>query len=161
MARIFDSASELIDRGIKATGGFISQAGEAAGDLIAKGKDAAGDIAGSAGELVDKGKVKAKLFDNGLEHDRLMRELGTAVYDQVKNDPACFEANKTLFERIALNIEQRQELEGELYDIEAAADAAKPIDVEPVEVPQDGADGGLEGQETAQAARENEEEHEE
>lgn len=133
MAKIFDSASELIDKGVKLTSELMGKAGEAATGAFAKGKDVAGDIAGNAGEFVGKGKVKAKLFDNSLEHDRLMRELGSAVYDQVKCDPEYVDANKSLFERIALNIEARQDLEDELYDIEAASDAAQPVDVEPLD----------------------------
>lgn len=121
MANIFDAASKIFDKSV-----------DVASDMFEKGKDAASDLAGSAGDLANKGVIKAKLYDQGLEYDKLMRLLGMAVYDQVKDDPAFADEHKDLFAKIAASLERKQMLEDELAEIDARAAAAKPIDVEPV-----------------------------
>lgn len=122
MANIIDTASKIIDKGM-----------DVASDVFEKSKDVASDLADSAGDLASKGVIKAKLYDQGLEYDKLMRLLGTAIYDQVKDDPAFVDEHKDLFNRISANLERKQMLEDELAEIDAAAAASKPIDVEPLE----------------------------
>lgn len=128
MANIIDTASKIIDKGM-----------DVASDVFEKGKDVASDLADSAGDLASKGVIKAKLYDQGLEYDKLMRLLGTAIYDQVKDDPTFVDAHKDLFAKISASLERKQMLEDELAEIDAAAAASKPIDVEPLE--EEGAKG--------------------
>ena len=112
---------------------MFSKSVEVASDLFEKSVDASRDLAGTATEAANKGRVKAKLYDLGLEYDKLMRDLGKAVYDDIKDDAKYVDANKELFEKIAACVERRQILEDELSDVEAAADAAKPVDVQATE----------------------------
>lgn len=132
MASIFDSASELLGKGAQAAADALEKGKDVAGDLASKGKEVADGFPGNVSGLVDKTKLKAKLYDNGLEVDRLMRELGHAVYEQLKDDPAHTEPNQELFEKISAALERKQELEDQIAEAEAAAAAGKPIDVEPV-----------------------------
>ncbi len=122
MAGIFDKASEVFDK----SAAFAS-------DIFDKSKDAANDIAGQAGDIATRGKIKAKLVDQGLEYDRLMRRLGTALYDQLKDDPNYADTNQSLFAEIAACVERKQQLEDELAAAEAAYDTSRPVDVTPIE----------------------------
>ena len=122
MAGIFDTASKFIDMGR-----------DVAVNALEKGKDAANGLAGSATELAAKGKIKAQLYDQGLEYDRLMRKLGTALYDQLKDDPTYADTNRSLFAEIDACVQRRQRLQDELAQVEANAAAARPVDVTPIQ----------------------------
>ena len=128
MADIFDFANDVVDKGREVASDLI----DAASDLAGKGIDFAGDLANNAGDYAAKGKIKAQLLDQKIEFDGLMLELGRAVYDKVKDDPEFVEANEALFAKIAVSVQRKQDLEDELSAIDAAAAAAKPIDVEPL-----------------------------
>ena len=138
MASIFDRASEMFDKSM-----------DAASDLFDKSKEAANDFASQAGDLATRGKIKAKLVDQGLEYDRLMRKLGSALYEQLKDDPKYAETNQALFAEIARCVQRKQDLEDELYAAEAAADAARPVDVTPVKPDGDRADVAATAQQVA------------
>lgn len=121
MAGLFDKASEALGKGM-----------DAAGDIFGRGVSAASDLASSAGDLGKRGVIRAKLADNDLEYERLMKKLGTVLYEELKNDPKYVDAHQALFKEIATCVDRRQVLEDELSEIDAAAAASKPIDVEPV-----------------------------
>lgn len=130
MAGLFDRASEAFGKSM-----------DAAGDIFDKGVSAASSLASSAGDLGKRGVIRAKLADNNLEYERLMKRLGTVLYEELKDDPKYAEANQELFKEIAGCVDRRQVLEDELSEIDAAAAASKPIDVEPVKpVAPEGAD---------------------
>ncbi len=133
MASIMDTASKIIDKSKDVASDMFEKSKDVASDVFEKSKDVASDLAGSAGDLASKGVIKAKLYDQGLEYDKLMRLLGVAIYDQVKDDPAFVDEHKDLFNRISASLERKQMLEDELVEIDAAAAASKPIDVEPLE----------------------------
>ena len=108
MADMFDTANKMFSKSV-----------EVANDLFEKSVDVAGDLAGTATAAAGKGRIKAKLYDQELEYGKLMRELGTAVYDDIKDDSAYVDAHSELFAKIASSIERRQILEDELAEADA------------------------------------------
>lgn len=119
--RLFDKATEMFGKGI-----------DAASDILGKGKDMASDVVNSAGDLGKRGVVRAKIADANLEYERLMKRLGTVLYEELKNDPKYAEANQGLFKEIQTCVDRRQALEDELSEIDAASAAKDPIEVNPV-----------------------------
>ena len=130
MADIFSAATKVFGKSMEVASDMFDKSVDAASDIIDKGKDAAGGFANSANEVVSKSRTKAKLYDQGLEYDKLMLQLGKAVYERVKDDETYVSGNEELFAKIAASVERRQILEDELAEIEAKADAAKPVDVD-------------------------------
>ena len=127
---------------------------EMAGDLFDMSMEFAEAVARQAGDFASTAQLKARILDKNLEYDRLMKELGTSIYETVKEYPEIVEANQDLFTRIADVIKTRQDLEDKLAEAQAAADADRPIDVDPIEPdakPQDQTDAD----EAREAATEN------
>lgn len=118
MADFFNAASKVFNKSV-----------EVGSDLFDKGVSAAGDMGKTVSGAMSKSKIKAKLYDESLGYDKLMKELGKAVYDQIKDDPKYADANKDLLDKIAASIERTQILNDELAEL-GGDDAAKPDDVE-------------------------------
>lgn len=129
---LFEKASEAFGKGMDAAGEMFGKSVDAASDMFDKGVNAASGLASSAGDLGKRGVARAKLADANLEYERLMKKLGTVLYEELKDDPKYAEAHEDLFREIETCVERRQGLEDEIAAIDAAADVAKPIDVKPV-----------------------------
>lgn len=117
MADMFDTANKMFNKSV-----------EVANDIFEKSVDVAGDLAGTATAAAGKGRIKAKLYDQELEYGKLMRELGGAVYDEIKDDPKYVEAHSELFAKIASSIERKEILEDELAEADANIAAKKDAD---------------------------------
>jgi len=105
---------------------------EVAGELFGKGIELAGTVVKQAGDFASTAGLRAQILDKSVEHDKLMKELGNAVYETVKCDPDIVAQHEALFTRIAGVVAAKQELEDKLAEAEAAADANRPIDVDPI-----------------------------
>ena len=118
-------ASEMFDKSMDVASKVFDKSMDAASEAFDKSKSATSGFADSAADFAKRGKIRAQLADVSLEYDLLMKQLGTAVYERVKDDPQYAE--------IAKVVQRRQDLEDQLSESQAADDAAKPIDVTPVE----------------------------
>lgn len=126
-------ASEMFDKSMDVASKVFDKSMDAASEAFDKSKSATSGFADSAADFAKRGKIRAQLADVSLEYDRLMKQLGTAVYERVKDDPHYADAHPDLFAEIAKVVQRRQDLEDQLSEIQAADDAAKSIDVTPVE----------------------------
>lgn len=102
--------------------------------LFDKGKDAASDIAASAGDIVTKAKIRAQIANQSIEHDTLMRKLGEAIYEEVRQDSRYADAFPELFAQIEEVDARRQALEDELARMNAEGDDERPLEVSIVNV---------------------------
>lgn len=110
-------------------------------ELFEKGAAALSDIADAAGVLAVKAKIKAQIFDQDLELESLMKQLGQAVYEEVKLDSRYTDAHPDIFEKIeevkarkqALE-EEYERLEAESKEKEQAESQEEPVEAEIVAV---------------------------
>ncbi|MGI6032528.1 MAG: hypothetical protein ACOX69_03845 [Coriobacteriales bacterium] len=130
---LFDKASEMFDKSVDAASEMFDKSRDAASDMFDKSRDIASDLANQAGDFATRSRIKAKIAEQSLEHDRLMKKLGETIYDQVKDDPAYTDNNKSLFVEIEACNTRLQELKDELSREDAASASEKVIDVEPAE----------------------------
>lgn len=102
--------------------------------LFDKGKGAASDIAASAGDIVTKAKIKAQIANQSIEHDTLMRKLGEAIYEEVRQDSRYTDAFPEIFAQIEEVDARKQALEDELARMNAEGADEKPLEVSIVNV---------------------------
>ncbi len=88
-------------------------------ELVGKGSEMFSNLSEMAGDLAVKVKIKAQLLDQNLEYDGLMKQLGEAVYDEVKRDEHYTSAHPSLFAKIVEVDQRRKALEEEYARIEA------------------------------------------
>lgn len=103
--------------------------------LFDKGMGVVSDFAASAGDIATKAKIKAQIANQSLEHDTLMRKLGEAIYEEVKQDPRYTDAFPEIFAQIEEVDARKQALEDELARMSAEGDdGEKPLEVNVVSV---------------------------
>jgi hypothetical protein len=98
---------------------------DAAGDILDKGSVAFSEFTDAAGGFAIKAKVKMQLVDQGLEYDSLMKKLGEAVYEEIRNDERYTAAHSDLFAQIAEVQARKQALENEYARIDAQGDQSE------------------------------------
>lgn len=110
---------------------------DTAKDLIDRGAQVVSSLAASAGDAASRTKIRLKIGDLGLEHDKLMKELGKAAYEDIKENAKLAGKHADLIGKIDEVDAHKAALEEELAKMSANAQADEPVDVEAIAVTQE------------------------
>ena len=88
-----------------------------ASGLMSKGQQTASDLGKRAGDLSGKAAMRAKISAAENEYGKLARDLGAAVFEQLKDDPRYAEQYADLFAKMDEVLARKAQLEKEYVAI--------------------------------------------